>query len=431
MVQTYDDAPSKLVTLDMMAEKALFLLRDLFILPHLSNHSYQGVCDKKIIDGHVTVKRPPRVKVNKGQAITDDDIANRTDDTVEICVKQHHFAMQTVDLDRSLNIVDFGDRYLEIGCADLADEYDKAGFDELAAGCFHMSGTPGTAIGTDSFHKASTDADMLGISTGSQRIAILDPHDAVAIRSDVKDDSVRRMGGSAIQHSYEGRIAGSRLYTSAHIKPLTIPSQSGHIPVLHASSAVRGPILRIDGLAANKKWLNKGNLISIADCNQIQHRGSRAKTDCKATFTVTEDVTADTDGEAMISIYPYINDGESTITARDGSTPIRPKSPQTVDAVPAAGAAITVVGGSSNGEKSYRQGMLYDKRAMEYLMVPPSDRKPTPCYAQKTIEEMGLSISVLAHTIWETRQEWLQFDTQFGVKNIYPELGIRLISAEC
>ena len=431
MVQTYDDAPSKLVAPGMIAEEALLLLRDLFILPHLSHHSYQGVFDKKIIGGHVTVKRPPRVKVNKGQTITDDDIANRADDTVEIYIKKHKFVIQTVDLDKSLNIMDFSERYLKTGCERLASAYDKAGCEELATGCFHMSGTPGTAIGTDSFHEASADADMLGISKGSQRIVILDPRDTAAISADVKDAPVPGMVGSAIQRSYEGRIAGSMLYTSVHIRPLTIPNQSGHTPILHASSAVRGPTLRIDGLAANTKWLNKGNLISIAGCNQIQHRGSRAKTGCKATFTVTEDVTADTNGEAMISIYPYINDGKSTITARDGSTSIRPKSPQTVDAVPAAGAVITVVGGSSDGEKSYRQGVLYDKRAMEYLMVELSDLPFAPYYAQKTDKKMGISISVLGDTVWNKRQGRLRFDTRFGVKNIYPELGIRLISAEC
>ena len=432
MVQVHGDTRNRLITPDLIANESLFRLFDSLLLPRMSNRTYQKYFAQKIGD-HITVKRPYRARATAGQQITSSQISSLIDETVQIAInKQFFFALETDDLDMTLSIREFGERYLNAGCEELAYRYDEVGFDELADGFFHMSGTAGTAISTGAFLNATADAMKVAIPSTSTRYAIIDPLDMATISNDVKLVNVPNMVEKAIREHYMGNVGGWRLYQSVHVPPLVVPSQAGNTPVLHSSSEVRGSTIVVSGLAASQLFMKKGNMFSLAGVGEIQPRGSRQKTYRSATFTVTEDVSSNASGQATVNFYPYINDGDLTIEAGSGVSgeTIKLTGFETVDAVPAASAAVTVVGGDTSGEKAYRQCLLYDKRALEYLMLPLHNPMSGPYTARKTHDETGLSIAVLGDINWNNRTEMIRIDTLFGVKNIYPELGLRLLSSE-
>jgi len=127
-------------------------------------------------------------------------------------------------------------------------------------------------------------------------------------------------------------------------------------------------------------------------------------------FVVTADV-ATTAGAGSATVYPDLNDGTTASTAAF----------QTVSALPANNAAITILGTAAT---IYPQNLGYHQNALALVTVPLE--LPDSAVFKARADWRGYSIRVVKAYDIDEDEEIIRLDILFGAKAIYPELGVRL-----
>ena len=108
------------------------------MLPRLLSFNYGKYMADSIGDT-VTIKKPYRAKATSGRTLSKSQIIDRS---VEVKVNQRwHFALEYNDEEATLDIVDFGERYLKAGVEEIATHFDEEGAKELGLGMHIASGT--------------------------------------------------------------------------------------------------------------------------------------------------------------------------------------------------------------------------------------------------------------------------------------------------
>ena len=442
MPPTLEGVENAFAVPDIIAREALYRLKHHLVIPIIANKTYNEYFEKKIGDT-LTVKRPYKAKVQRGRQMKK---AAMIDKTVEIKIDtERHFALEVLDVDVTLHIEDYGRRYLDTGAEELAYEYDIVGANELGRGLFITHGAnddvaDGMNLTISQPQLIRAHATKMAIPRNSQNFALLDPLDIANVSSEIQQIDMPEMVGQNIRESYRGMLAGWRVLESVHVPPLEVAAiPTGATPAVNGSSQ-RGSSIVTDGWTnAGAVVLKKGQLIRIADVNEVQPRGDRRVTGNPMTFVVTEDVTPNATGQATIKIYPEINAGTTDdVVANPSGVDLNEVAQanldasafQTVDAVPDDNAAITVIGrvSASADAQRYRQGLYFCGDALEYVNVTLAKPKSAVYAGVERDSETGVSISYLADFDIEWRTEAERLDILFGAKTIYPEIGIRDIT---
>lgn len=436
---------NRLATPSHIAMEALFRLKDHLVLPKIANRTFEEYFEGKIGDT-ITVKRPYRAKVTTGHVMKESAMIDKT---VDVKVDQRfHFALQYSDTNETLDLVDFGARYMDAGAEELAYQFDIAGAEELAYALFYMDGTAGTALSLSSAQFIRAHATKVAIPRVRQNFALLDPLDIAEVSEDIQSVDMPELVGQNIRDTYKGRLAGWGVMESVHIPYLEVAAVPTAASPLTNGANQRGSSIITDGwgTSAATKVLNKGQLIQIAGVHEIQPRGDRRRTGNLATFVVTEDVTATAAGAATIKVYPEVNVGGSADTVANptgkdldnaADATLDASAFQTVSVASTAtgipdNSAITVVGRQTGSgvpaagrAATFRQGLWTCGDALEYVNVTLTEFKSAVMAGTQTDAETGVSISYLADFEIKNRSERERLDILFGVKTVYPEIGIR------
>ena len=130
----------------VIAPEALWRLinHQLFLL--IAKRTHEPMFSHKI-GNKITVKRPFKAFVSDGRTVAAASYVDLVDESVDILLNtRKHFAMEFNDEERSLDIMEFGNRYLQAGIEELANVFDEDMGKEIGLGLHHYNGTPGTAI---------------------------------------------------------------------------------------------------------------------------------------------------------------------------------------------------------------------------------------------------------------------------------------------
>ena len=240
----------------------------------------------------------------------------------------------------------------------------------------------------------------------------------------------------AVRRKFKGEFVGWGLLSSTHIPNYVVPAMAANTAPLVNGANQSGNTLAVDGLGSFRGTLPKGLLFQIAGVNEIQPRGDRRVTGKPATFTLTEDVDVSS-GSANLPIWPEINDGSQRSTIANPSGKAFDDSAdanldysafQTVSGTPADNAVITILGFDTSQrttEQRYRQGMFFCGDALEYINVTLASPKSATYAGTAMDEETGVAMTYLADYNAVEMTEMERLDIFFGVKTIYPEIGIR------
>ena len=448
MAINIEGVENSLAIAQIIANESLYRLSMNLVFPRISNRTYQHYFDDSIGDT-VTVKRPYKAKAQSGRIM--DTKAALIDRTVTIDIKQrHHFALETVDEDQTLRIEDYGERYLETGAEELAYVYDTAGGKELSQTFFFHEGDGKGDLDKAIGQQITAHASKVAIPR-KRRFAVVDPYTVAAISQDVMEIDAPDMVTGAIRDMYKGKYAGWNLIESNFISPMdTGALGSSSAPKINGTNAaaLTGDSIITDSWVSGDS-LKKGQIIQIAGVYEVQPRGDRRSTGNLQSFVVTEDVTES--GNAMtIKIQPEIvtadgtgstianpgrdSDGRRTFDGSAdaaGNATLDYSAFQTVSAAPANNAVITVVGMEANeGAKSFRQSLFFCGDALEYINVKLKTPKSAYYSGSQVDDETGLAITYTSD--WDQKEytEVDRLDIFFGVKNIYPEIGMRHIGHE-
>mgnify|MGYP003528088415 CR=1 FL=1 len=420
-----DGASNTFLTDDIILKEALRLLENDLVALRLVNRAAEKQFGGKYkVGDSVSVKKPYRTKAASGRIL---QVQPMVDQSVTMTVdRQSHIALQFTQTDRTMHINDFSDRYLKSAVAQLAHQVDYSVLVEAKNTLFNQVGTSGNTFNDTVGIDARAKATKLGIPNDGMVKLLLDPLDAAGYRKGLRGLNNGEMVRNAIERSYLGPISNMDAFESAQMPSHTVGVATG-TPRAHAGGgALTGSTISTDGWTNDTTAiLKKGDIISFAGVYSVNPQ-TYESTGMQAQFVVTADVNSGAStGPASISISPAINDGTLTTVDGEGNT-VSLAAYQNVNAAPADDALITVVG---TGGTTRRENFLLHKDAISVAIVDIEAPESAVVSQRARHDASGISMLMTAGYNINDFTQIYRIDILWGVKNWYPELGMRLHGA--
>lgn len=201
---------------------------------------------------------------------------------------------------------------------------------------------------------------------------------------------------------YLGGLAEMDFYVSQNLPRLTVGVPGGTPRVNGANQT--GTSLVIDGMTATTGTYKKGDIITIADVNDVNPVNHNDLNYVKK-FVITEDATADGSGNATLSISPAI---------------ITSGAYQTCTASPANDALITQVTSSN-----CMNNLAFYPDAFTYVTVP--IKLPDMEGVGKTVSAEGLTCTVTKGWDIDNYEMVYRIDILYGKKTMLADQACRLL----
>lgn len=409
---------NRILTDDIIIKEALRLLKNNLVTAPLVYRDLEKRFAK--VGDTISLKKPFRTKTASGRVLQKQPMV---DQTIPFQInRQEHFGLEVTMRDRTLSIEQFSERYLKSGIIQLANVIDRSILLEMKK-AFFSSGTPGTAIGTKSFHLAKAYMGNVAVPDDGMRRCILNMLDGAEISDAISNKYNEAMVKGALQKGYMGPLAGFDLFESANIPVHTVGAHGG-TPLTNGADQTGSSIVT-DGWATGVTGLLKeGDVITFAGVYEINPQ-SYQSTGRLQHFVVTADVNSDGSGKATIPVSPAINDGTLTTVDAEGNT-VSLSAFQNVSAAPADNAAITVLG---TADTSYRQNFLFHRDACALAMVDLELPQSATVKSRVRDPDSGLSLCMTGAYDINQQTEITRIDAVWGTHLIYPELAHRMWSA--
>lgn len=406
---------NSVLTNDIIAKEALMVLENELVFAGLVHRGYQDEF-KNRTNGYatgdtVTIRKPARYTLRTGAAMSTQD---STEGSTTIVVD----SQLGVDIggwtsaDRSLKIPEFSERFLKEGMRTIAQGID-AKVAGLYANVWNWVGTPGQTIDSfKDFALAPQRLDEMAVPSADRR-ATLSPADQWGLLGSVTGLYIQDTAKTALQRAKLPPLGGVDTYMTQNTPSHTVGLKAGTPLVKGASQsttyastkATGTQDLTTDGWTVSQNAVKAGDVLTLAGVYAVNPRSGATQTYLQQ-FVVQSDAAADSSGNATITVSPPI---------------ITSGAYQTVSAVPADNAAITVMGTAST---AYPQNMVFHKNAFALAVVPMVS--PEGAISVSRASYNGLSIRMIpVYTGSDDTSAW-RMDVLCGVKAIYPDLATRV-----
>lgn len=395
-----------LITPTIIAKEALMHLENNLVMAANCHRTYKKEFAK--VGTSVEVRKPVKFRVKDGAPL---DSVNVVEDYTTITVSSRkHVAWLFSSDELTTTIEEYSKRYIEPAAIALANKIDLDGC-ALYKDVYNFKGTPGT--NPDSFAEVYPAAQRLDEEAVPEqgRVMVAAPKTAWGIASGLSGLYNPTMVKDSVERGRIGSFAGfESVYKDQNIQDHTVGTYAG-TPLMNGTTAEGATTLVTDGWSAGASSLKKGDIITVAGVHAVNPVSGKALSDLR-TFTVTADVS-DSAGAMTISISPKIYSS----SAAEDYLPY-----QTVDTLPADGAAITVKTG--NSATSHTQNICYHPNAFALVMLPLA--LPDGAVFKSRISKNNLSIRVIKWYDGSVDSEYIRLDVLYGWKTIYPEFACRL-----
>lgn len=401
-----------LITPVVIAKMALFHLENNIIMGQCVHREYKNEFVKA--GSSVNIRQPVKFVASDGATrVNQDVIESNTSITVN---KRKHVSWEFLTQDLTLTVEDYSERYIKPAAIALANEIDLSLCQEGSEAFAHAVGTVGTTPSSfNSLADVGARMDNESIPADGQRKLILNPDSRWALANGLggtgssgvfNGDIVSNM----VRDAHLGRLAGFSIFGDQNIVNHTNGAYDG-TPLVNGAVSNGATTVAFDGATTNTAgYLKKGDVITIADVYAVNDI-SKQKQRYLRQFTVTADVTTASNA-GSIPVFPTINDGSTASTA----------AYQTVDSLPADNAAITVVGAAS---ASVMHNLAFHRNALAMVNVPLE--MPNGANFKAQMNWRGYNIRVVNDYDIANDKDIIRLDVLWGVKAIYPELGVRLV----
>ena len=396
---------NSLLNISMITKESLRVLKNELGFAKGVNRQYddQFARSGAKIGSVINIRKPTRFTVSSGTALNLQDVADQysalTLDT------QAHVDFSFSSKELTLNIDEFSKRYVKPAVAELANYVDFTGT-ALYKQVYNATGTPGTTPNAFSFlTDAATKLSNFGTPVDSDRNMVLNPAASGSLADALKGlfQSQER-----IKEQYEkglmGMAAGFNIKMDQNVQQFTNATFAG-TPLVNGASQT-GSTLVSDGWSSGATTLKEGTIFTIANVYAVNPK-NRQSTGQLQQFVVTSDIS-DTSGSISIPISPSI-----TLTG----------AYQTVNALPADNAAITVLGSTAT---AYPQNLAYHKDAFVLGCADLDLPGGTDMAARATDPDSGLSLRIVRAYDISNDTFPCRIDILYGWKCVYPELACRI-----
>lgn len=397
-----------LITSSMVAKESLRLLENNLVFARGANRQFEKEweTDRKIGDT-VNIRIPPRYTVRSGPAIA---VQNFTESVVPLALNSQKgvdVAFNSKDL--ALNLEDFSKQVLQPQIVQLANQIDFDGLD-LAKLIPRAVGTPGTTPAAMlTYASAGQQMDDEACPQDDQRYILMNSLAQVTIVDAMKG---LFQSSEQIKEQYErgkmGLAAGFEWAMSQNI-PVHTNGPLGGTPLVNGNGTVDGATtLSTKGwTSAAASRLKKGDVFTIGSVFAVNPL-SKANTTQLRQFVVTADFSSDGSGNGSVSIYPAINSTGAL---------------QNVTALPADGAAITVLGAASVASPV---NLAYHKDAFALATAELPLPKGMDMASRASSKEAGLSIRFIRGYDIMNDLFVSRLDVLYGWALIRPEFACRI-----
>jgi hypothetical protein len=353
----------------------------------------------------VNARKPIRVIGRTGQAA---QIEGITETSVPVpLTTQAGVDLEVSQADLLLAIDDFGDRLLKPCIASIANRMD-ADVCALATQVANMEGLPGTtpnAILT--YLLAGVDLDNNATPMDNDRHLILTPL-AQAYIIDALKGLFQQADAIAQQYvkGQMGRAVGFNWYMDQNIFTYTVGALGG-VPLVNGANQTGTSLITNGWTAAAAPRLLVGDDFTIAGVHSVNPQ-SRQSTGILQKFTVQLAASSDGSGNLTATIAP----------------PIIPSGQyQTVDASPASGAAITVLGPANTQSP---QNLAFHRDAFTLVTADLPEPRGVDMSGRLSDKQLGVSILfVRAYDVF-SGQLISRLDILYGTAVLRQELAARI-----
>ncbi len=408
----------------VIAKEALMQLENNLVMASLVHRAYEdeftSLSNGNKVGSQITIRKPNKYTFRTGAvAAAQDSVEGYT--TIDID-QEGGVDLQFTQKQLTLDIADFGDRYLKPAMITIANQIDMSIYN-LYKFVPNWVGTPGQRIDSAAdFFKGPERLDELAVPT-NDRYAVLSPSDHWGMAGSFAALAAQeRTAETALRSAALGRVGGVDIYMAQNVAghtagtyiAATAPKGQADTPgpfsVAYTDSVSGiGAVRVFNQMKMNTDtWstvtMKIGDVFTIANVYDV-NPVSRQTLPYLKQFVITADVTSGNDVEIQFS--PAI---------------IASGAYQNVSAAPVDGAEITPVAVTASAV--YRQNMVFHKNAFALCMVPME--LPVGANGAARQSYNGLSISVTPYYDGVNNVSNWRFDVLWGVKAIYPELATRI-----
>lgn len=400
-----------LITPSIIAKEGLFHLENNIVMGQKVHRQYRKEFVK--IGDSVTIRKPVKFVATDGATRSNQDVVEET--TSLVINNRKHVSWNFSSQDLTLTVEEYSERYIKPAMITLANTIDRALCVEGAEKFFNSTGTPGTtpASFTD-LANIGRKMDDEPVPDDGQRTLILNPAGRWGLADGMGGTGSGGIFNAEIVHGMVrrgrlGEIANLDIYGDQNIANHAVGTWTGAPVVDDAAFVNDTAVINFDGMVgAQVGALVVGDVFTIAGVNSVNDV-SKEDSGVLQQFVVQAAVTTAA-GAGAATVYPDLNDGSTPASA----------AYQTVTALPADNAVITIRGASAI---AYPQNLAFHQNALALVTVPLE--LPDSASFKARADWRGYSIRVIKDYDIDTDQEIIRLDILFGVKAIYPELGVR------
>ena len=374
---------NNILTDDVIAKKALVLLKNNMVAARLVYRDYEKTFGK--VGDTIRLKLPFRTKSASGRTLVKQPLV---DQTIAFNInRQEHVGLEYTVKDKTLDIP--GVR-------------------------------PGAFI---DFANAAAKQTTYAVPDDGMRRAVIDPFTCASLSDEVTKLFKESMVEAAYKKGYKGPVSNYDTYESQNLPKHTVGDHGG--TPLMAAVGTNSNTIATDGWTVSKTGLLLvGDVFTIAGVYGVNPQ-SYETTGILQEFVVQADADSDAGGLSTITFSPSMNDGTLTTTNEDGDT-VSLGAYQNITALPADGAAITVLGAANT---TYEQNYLFHRDAIALCVTNLELPKSAVVKERVYDPESGLSILLTQAYDINEMSEVTRIDIVWGAQLIYPELAMRLWGA--
>lgn len=405
----------------IIAKAAVRLLDNELVMANRVYRGYEDEFDKKVngydVGDTVTIRKPNQFTVRSTIVASVQDVTEGKQTFTVNQVRGVDFSFSSTDL--TLKISELAERVIRPAMIQLANSID-ADLMSLYTGIPNWVGQPATGAdaAVDSFAKfarAAERMDELAVPNDA-RCAVLAPNSHWGLAGSQTALFMQAIGNKAYRKGEIGEIGGVDTYMSQNVPTFTAgtgadasalvngAAQNVTYATVKDSESVPGLQSLITDTWGASTTIKAGQVFTIAGVSAV-NPVTKATLPFLQHFTVLADVTADGTGNATLSISPAI---------------ITSGAFQTVSAVPADNAALTVAGAAST---AYRQNLMFHKNAFGLVTVPMV--KPPGAVSVTRESYKGLSVRLIPYYDGTNDVSNWRLDVLYGRKLIDPRLAVR------
>jgi hypothetical protein len=404
---------NELLTDSIIAKQALMIVENNLTITKLISRRYEPkfAQEGNKIGDTLNIRLPVRWEGREGEEMQDEGAKERS-----VPMKIDRLIGQDLNfsnVDLTLKVEQFSERYLDTAAARIANRIDKAVCQQFV-NVPNFAGAPGTVPSTlDPYFDASVGLSNYGVPA-NKRSVVLSPRMEATIVNALKG---LFQAASDIAEQYRtgmmGHVIGLDWYMDQNIQSHTVGALGG-TPLINGAGQSGSSIVTDGWTAAAATRVKRGDCVQVQDVLGVNPMEVQDSTGEGRMFVLTEDGVSDGAGNLTMKVFPAIEFGGPYAN---------------INSLPANNAPITIFGHASNyANKVSKQGIAFHKEWMQAAFVDLELPKGMEMSARAKSNKLGISIRIVKGYDIRKNRHLCRLDVLFGLKQTYEDFAWRVAS---